>query len=85
MLDLQVLVIASSSILVVTGDVQLQASLDRDVLVAWGVTSSDLRTFLQRDQYDSMNEDKVQYVLQYRGQWRGDGLASPLRKHEHCR
>jgi hypothetical protein len=85
MLDLQVLVIASSGILVVTSDVQLQASLDRDVLVAWGVTSSDLRTFLQWGQYPSLNKNEVQDVLQYRGQWRGDGLASPLRRHEHCR
>lgn len=49
--DLQVLVVTCCGILDVCGDVQLEASLDGDISIAWSVSRSDLRSFLRRHQY----------------------------------
>lgn len=42
----QILVVAGSSIFVFSSDVQLEPSLDRDILVPRGVSGSDLWSFL---------------------------------------
>jgi hypothetical protein len=43
---LHVLVVTSSGVLVIGGDVDLGAGADGEVLVVDGVTGSDLRSFL---------------------------------------
>ena len=50
---LHVLVVASSGVLVVGGDVDLGAGADGEVLVADGVAGSDLRSFLDACQCSS--------------------------------
>lgn len=57
--DSHVLVITSVGILVIRGDDELLALLDREVLVVGSVAGTDLRTFLRGGQIGKMMAKKV--------------------------
>lgn len=71
---LHVLVVGGGGILIIGGDVELVALLDRDILIVGGVSGTDLGTFLRRSQFGDRDRprDRRTYGIESNGERTSD-------------